>query len=187
MIYSWHIFGIHQYPYCRILSRLWLLAGFVWVLAGWVTYFRYQQYDYYQHHHHIFHEFKDQRLEIKNSYTEKIIPHRQKKTHTFFTISPHTLPPFPHPAVRALILTAESAQSGSHNCFYIAKEVMMRLWMEMVTPFPYRQKLFEQKECIFALFFVILVSQRSCTGLKSKLMLRSENKTSKVCFRIILL
>merc|ERR1711963_289925 len=27
-------------PSMRILSRLWLLAGFVWVLAGWVTYFR---------------------------------------------------------------------------------------------------------------------------------------------------
>merc|ERR1719225_116095 len=27
-------------PSMRILSRLWLLAGFVWVLAGWITYFR---------------------------------------------------------------------------------------------------------------------------------------------------
>jgi len=27
-------------PSMRILSRLWLLAGFAWVLAGWITYFR---------------------------------------------------------------------------------------------------------------------------------------------------
>merc|ERR1719394_571466 len=60
-------------PSMRILSRLWLLAGFVWVLAGWVTYFRYPQYDYYQHHHHIFHEFKDQRLEERNSHTKKML------------------------------------------------------------------------------------------------------------------
>ena len=128
MIYSLHIFGIHQYPYCRILSRLWLLAGFVWVLAGWVTYFRYPQYDYYQHHHHIFHEFKDQRLEERNSHTKKMLYRTPspKKSHLFHHFATHP-PPFPHSAVRALILTTESAQSGSHNCFYIAKEVMMRL------------------------------------------------------------
>merc|ERR1719500_62789 len=27
-------------PSMRILSRLWLVAGFAWVLAGWITYFR---------------------------------------------------------------------------------------------------------------------------------------------------
>ena len=96
MIYSWHIFGIHQYPYCRILSRLWLLAGFVWVLAGWVTYFRYPQYDYYQHHHHIFHEFKDQRLEERNSHTKKMLYRTPspKKSHLFHHFATHP-PPFP--------------------------------------------------------------------------------------------
>ena len=97
MIYSLHIFGIHQYPYCRILSRLWLLAGFVWVLAGWVTYFRYPQYDCYQHHHHIFHEFKDQRLEERNSHTKKML-YRTPSPKKITSFSPfrHTpSPPFP--------------------------------------------------------------------------------------------
>ena len=158
MIYSWHIFGIHQYPYCRILSRLWLLAGFVWVLAGWVTYFRYPQYDYYHHHHHIFHEFKDQRLEERNSHTKKMLYRTPspKKSHLFHHFATHP-PPFPHPAVRALILTTESAQSGSHNCFYIAKEVMMRLWMEMVTPFPTDKNSLNKRNA-FLLFSLLFLS-----------------------------